>query len=198
VGGKIPVLIEGRAPRQPANRVTNYYLIKWQDLPAHAGFSKTVFDADLILRDACPKRLTLQRPRREQVLRTNLGIDMNKTIAILTAGAFALITASALADDKTLDGGTPAEQAKMKQEAAAKKAAMAKMTPEQRAAAKKARSAETLKYEATMEKVTQDPKDARNMAINKSAAESKAGPTPRHGTMNTPQADKFLSEQKGQ
>src|SRR5579862_6657920 len=98
---------------------------------------------------------------------------MNKTIAILTAGAFALISASAFADDKTPDSVTAAEQAKMKQEAAAKKAAMAKMTPEQRAAGKKAKNAETLKYEATMEKVTQDPKDARNMAINKSAAESK-------------------------
>jgi hypothetical protein len=123
---------------------------------------------------------------------------MNKTIAILTAGAFALVSASALADDKTLDSVTPAEQAKMKQEAVAKKAAMAKMTPEQRAAANNARNAETLKYEATMEKITQNPKDARNMAINKSAAESKAGPTPRHGTMNTPEADKVLREQKGQ
>jgi hypothetical protein len=75
---------------------------------------------------------------------------------------------------------------------------MAKMTPEQRAAAKRARAAETLKYEATMEKITQNPGDERNMAINKSAAASKAGPTPRHGTMNTPEADKILREQKGQ
>ena len=67
----------------------------------------------------------------------------------------------------------------MKREADAKKAAMAKMTPEQRAAAKRARAAETLKYEETMEKITQNPKEARNMGINKSAADSKAGPTPR-------------------
>jgi hypothetical protein len=123
---------------------------------------------------------------------------MNKTLAILTAGAFALVSASAFADDKTSADVTPAEQAKMKQEADAKRAAMAKMTPEERAAAKKARAAETLKYEATMEKITQDPKETRNMAINKSAAASKAGPTPRHGTMNTPEADKILREQKGQ
>jgi hypothetical protein len=45
----------------------------------------------------------------------------------------------------------------MKREADAKKAAMAKMTPEQRAAAKRARAAETPKYEATMEKITQNP-----------------------------------------
>ena len=123
---------------------------------------------------------------------------MNKTLAILTAGAFALASASAFADDQTPASVTPAEQAKMKQEADAKKAAMAKMTPEQRAAAKKARAAETLKYEETMEKITQNPKETRNMGINKSAADSKAGPTPRHGTMNTPEADKILMEQKGQ
>ena len=107
---------------------------------------------------------------------------MNKTLAILTAGALALASASAFADDKTSTSVTPAEQAKMKQEADAKKA----------------RAAETLKYEATMEKITQDPKETRNMAINKSAAASKAGPTPRHGTMNMPEADKILREQKGQ
>jgi hypothetical protein len=123
---------------------------------------------------------------------------MNKTLAILTAGALALASASAFADDQTSTSVTPAEQAKMRQEADAKKAAMAKMTPAERAAAKKARAAETLKYEATMEKITQDPKETRNMAINKSAAASKAGPTPRHGTMNTPEADKILREQKGQ
>jgi hypothetical protein len=123
---------------------------------------------------------------------------MNKTLAILTAGAIALASASAFADDKISESVTPAEQAKMKQEADAKKAAMAKMTPEQRAAAKKARAAETLNYEATMEKITQNPGDQRNMGINKSAAASKAGPTPRHGTMNTPEANKILMEQKGQ
>jgi hypothetical protein len=123
---------------------------------------------------------------------------MNKTFAILTAGAFALASASAFADDQTPASVTAAEQAKMKQEADAKKAAMAKMTPEQRAAAKKARTAETLKYEDTMEKITQNPKETRNMGINKSAADSKAGPTPRRGTMNTPEADKILREQKGQ
>jgi hypothetical protein len=123
---------------------------------------------------------------------------MNKIFAIPAAVAFLLVSASAFADDKTPADVTPAEQARLKQEAAAKKAAMAKMTPEQKAAARKAKNAETLKYEATMEKMTQDPKETRNMTINKSAAASKAGPTPRHGTMNTPEADKFLREQKGQ
>ena len=80
---------------------------------------------------------------------------------------------------------------------AKREAAMAKMTPEQKAAAKKARDAEAQKNEDLMIKATQDPQ-GRNAAIIKSAADSKAGPTPRHGTMNTPAADKILREQKGQ
>jgi hypothetical protein len=122
---------------------------------------------------------------------------MNKTLAIVTAGAFALMSASAFADDKTADNVTAAEQAKMKREADAKKAAMAKMTPEQRAAAKKARDAEALKNENTMVEYTQNTQ-RKNTAISKSAADSKAGPTPPHGTLNTPEAEKILKEQKGQ
>ena len=76
-------------------------------------------------------------------------------------------------------------------------AAMAKMTPEQKAAAKKAKDAEAEKDADIMIKATQNPQ-ARNDAINRSAVASKAGPTPRHGTMNTPEADKVLKEQKGQ
>src|ERR1700676_3238482 len=112
---------------------------------------------------------------------------MNRIFAILTAGAFGLASELAPAEDKTADSVTPAEQAKMNQEAAAKKAAMAKMTPEQKAAATKARHAETLKFQATMMKATANPQ-ARSADVNKSAADSKAGPTPRHGTMNTPEA----------
>jgi hypothetical protein len=122
---------------------------------------------------------------------------MNKIFAILIAGAFGLAS-SAFADDKTPDKVTPAEQAKMKQEADAKKAAMTKMTSEEKAAAKKAKASETLKYEATIEKITQNPGEARNMGINKSAADSKAGPTPPRGTINTPEAEKLLMKQKGQ
>jgi hypothetical protein len=165
---------------------------------------------------------------------------MNKTFAILTAGAFALAAVSAFGDDKAPDNPTPAEQAKVKQDADAKKAsdaeealkyqdamekatqdpqgrnigitkaaadakaakakrdaAMAKMTPDEKAAAKKARDAETQKYEDAMVNATQNPQ-GRNAGIAKSAADSKAGPTPRHGTMNTPEADKILREQKGQ
>ena len=75
---------------------------------------------------------------------------MNKTFAILTAGAFALASVSAFADDQTPASVTPAEQAKMKQEADARKAAMVQMTPEEKAAAKKAADAERLQRETTM------------------------------------------------
>jgi hypothetical protein len=86
----------------------------------------------------------------------------------------------------------------MKQEADAKKSAFAKMTPEERAAAKKASNAEHLKYENTIENITQNPGESRNMGINKSAAASNAGPTPPRGTINTPEAEKLLLKQKGQ
>jgi len=122
---------------------------------------------------------------------------MNKTLAMLTASAFALVSASVFADDNDFGTVTPAQQAKMKQEADAKKAAMAKMTPAERAAAKKARDAETLKYEETMVKRIQNPQGA-SAGISKSVEDSKAGPTPRRGTMNTPEANKILMEQKGQ
>ena len=121
----------------------------------------------------------------------------NKTAAILTAGALALASASAFADDKTSEDVTSAEQAKMKQDAAAKKAAMAKMTPEQKAAARKARQAQALKYEDMTEKITQNPKEDRNMGINKSAAASKNDPR-NPVNLNTPEVEQKLLKQKGQ
>jgi hypothetical protein len=123
---------------------------------------------------------------------------MKKLFALLLAGAFALLPALAFADDSTLSGYTPAEQAKMKKEADAKKAALAKMTPEEKAAAKKARDAQRAKYEATTEKITQNPGDSRNMGINKSAADSKSGPTPQRDYINTPEAEQKMLKNKGQ
>src|SRR5690348_8291178 len=123
---------------------------------------------------------------------------MNKTSAIVIAGIFGLASMFAFADDRTPSTATPAEQAKMKQDADAKKAALAKMTPAEKAAAKKARDAEHLKYQDTIDNITQNPGESRNMGINKSAAASKAGPTPPRGTINTPEAEKLLLKQKGQ
>ena len=123
---------------------------------------------------------------------------MSKTSAILFAGAFALAPLFAFADDRTPSDVTAAEQAQMKQEAIAKKSAFATMSPEERSAARKASDAQHLAYENMIEKITQNPGESRNMGINKSAAASKAGPTPARGTINTPEAEKLLLKQKGQ
>ena len=122
---------------------------------------------------------------------------MNKILVVLIAAAFGLSAALATADDKTPDSVTPAEQAKMNKDAAARKAAMAKMTPEEKAAAKKARQAEALKYEDTIESITQNPKEKKNMGINKSAAASKADPR-NPVNLNTPEVEQKLMKQKGQ
>ena len=123
---------------------------------------------------------------------------MSKTLAMLIAGVLALAPLFALADDRTPSTATPDEQAKMKQDAAAKKAAWAKMTPEEKKAAKKAKDAEHLKYENTIEGITQNPGEQRNMGINKSAAASKAGPTPQRDYINTPEAEQKMLKNKGQ
>jgi hypothetical protein len=122
---------------------------------------------------------------------------MNKTFALLIAATFALAPAASFADDKTSADLTPAEQAKMKQDAAAKKAAMAKMTPEEKAAAKKAKQAQALKYENHIEDITQNPKESRNMGINKSAAATKNDPK-NPVNLNTPEVEQKLMKQKGQ
>jgi hypothetical protein len=123
---------------------------------------------------------------------------MSKTSTIVIVGAFALAPLFALADDRTTSDVSAAEQAQMKQEAVAKKSAFGRMSPEERSAAKKASDAQHLAYENMIEKITQNPGESRNMAINKSAAASKAGPTPPRGTINTPEAEKLLLKQKGQ
>ena len=122
---------------------------------------------------------------------------MSKNSAILIA-SLALAPLLAFADDRTSSNITATEQATMKQEADAKKSAFATMTPEERAAARKASAAQHLAYENMIEKITQNPGESRNMGINKSAVASKAGPTPPRGTINTPEAEKLLLKQKGQ
>ena len=122
---------------------------------------------------------------------------MSKTSVALVAGALALAPLLAFADDQTPWITTPAEQAKVEEEAVAKKAAFANMTPEERAAARKASDAEHQKYLNTVLDLTQNPGESRNMGINRSAAASKAGPTPPRGTINTPEAWELLLKQRG-
>ena len=123
---------------------------------------------------------------------------MSKAFAMLIAGVVALAPLFAFADDRTPSNANPEEQAKMKQEGDAKKAAAAKMTPEQKKAARKARDAERQKYQDTTIKMTQNPDESCNMGINKSAAASKAGPTPQRDYINTPEAEQKALKQKDQ
>jgi hypothetical protein len=75
---------------------------------------------------------------------------MHKLLVGLIVAAFAWASASALADDKT--PAQPVDQAKLKADRDAAKAAAAKMTPEEKAAAKKAKRASHAKEEAQIEK----------------------------------------------
>jgi hypothetical protein len=79
---------------------------------------------------------------------------MNKLLVALIAGAFALGSVAALADDKT--PAQPVDQAKLKAERDAAKAAAAAQTPEEKAAAKKAKRAEKQKQLSTSEKGQQE------------------------------------------
>ena len=105
---------------------------------------------------------------------------MNRLLAVAIAGAFALVSMGALADDKT--PAQPADQAKMKAEKDAAKAAQAKMTPEEKAAAKKARHSKKQKEMSHIE-ATQNPatgtQDAAAMKKNYEATKNdpKALPT---------------------
>lgn len=121
-------------------------------------------------------------------------MKINKLPIAFCASALACFCASALADMEPL---TAKDTAQMVRERDAAKAKAAAMTPEEKAAAKKAKDAEARKNNDTMLKRTQNPQGA-SANILKSAADSKAGPTPPHGTINTPEADKVLKEQKGQ
>jgi|AmaraimetP72IA01_FD_contig_41_2118918_length_920_multi_4_in_0_out_0_1 hypothetical protein len=76
---------------------------------------------------------------------------MNKLLIAAIAALFAFASTGALGDDKTAP--QPVDQAKLKAERDAAKAAQANMTPEEKAAAKKAKSAKKKTEEAQIEKV---------------------------------------------
>ena len=102
---------------------------------------------------------------------------MNKLIATLIAGTFALGSVAAMADDKT--PAPPVDQKALKAEKDKAKADAAKMTPEEKAAAKKAKRAERQKELTTGEKSQQEggasPK-AQAEEGKKAADASKAQP----------------------
>ncbi len=122
---------------------------------------------------------------------------MNKLLVVLCASVFALASASLLADDSSVMpiSKMDTQQAKAARDAA--KAQWAKMTPEQQAATKKAAAAKNRESWTAIEQVSSGiDYDATKGA--KDAAASKAGPAPAKGTLNTPEADKVLKQQKGQ
>jgi hypothetical protein len=100
---------------------------------------------------------------------------MNKLLAALIAGTFALGSATAMADDKT--PAQPVDQAKLKAEKDKAKADAAMMTPEEKAAAKKAKRAKRQKEETQIEKVGNIPSGpAKAEALKKSVDATKNDP----------------------
>lgn len=122
---------------------------------------------------------------------------MNNASALLMAGVLVLVSVAALADDKTPAATTGADQGKVKN-AAARKGAYAKMTPDEKAAAQKPVRTDEQNPGDTIAKSGNPDAHARGLAISKSAADSKTGPAPPRGTMNTPEGEKLLKQQKGQ
>jgi len=123
---------------------------------------------------------------------------MNKFFTALIAGAFAFAAASAMADDKTPSTTSAADQAKLKSEAAMKKADNAKLTKEEKAAAKKARNAKKQAELKNVEKIGDTGSQVKPAEDAKATAQSKMDPKAPKGTLNTPAANKALQKEKGQ
>jgi len=125
-------------------------------------------------------------------------VFVNKLLVALIAAAFAFASVSVFADDKTPTKITAEDQAKLKAEAADKKAADAKMTKEEKAAARKAANIKKRADESKMEKIGDTGSQLRTAEDAKATAASKMAPTPAKGTLNTPEAEKAMQKQKGQ
>src|ERR1700694_3972123 len=102
-----------------------------------------------------------------------------KLIAALFAGAFAFASASAMADDKTPP--TPVDQAKLKAERDAARAKFAAMSPEEKAATRKAMREKRVSELTQLELVAQEgdsgpaatPADAAKFKADRAAAKAK-------------------------
>jgi len=123
---------------------------------------------------------------------------MNKLLAALAVGAFAFGSLPALAQDKTQSFIlTPGEQARLKTERDAAKAKWAAMTPEERAATKKAASGKRRSELTTVEEMSMGSGTEYFNAKEGAAATaaSKAGPKP---DKPTPDQTRDLQKSKGQ
>jgi hypothetical protein len=95
---------------------------------------------------------------------------MNKLLVAAIAALFAFASTGALADDKTPP--QPVDQAKLKAERDAAKAAKANQTPEEKAAAKKQKRAAKQKEETQIEKVGNIPSGPQKAEAIKSSTEA--------------------------
>ena len=95
-----------------------------------------------------------------------------KLIAALFAGAFAFASATAIADDKTPPA--PVDQAKLKAERDAAKAKFAAMSPEEKAATRKASQAKRVSELTALEMVAQEGDSPASMPPGMDAAKFKA------------------------
>ncbi len=105
---------------------------------------------------------------------------MNKLILALIAGAFTLGATTVFADDSSMKPLTSAETKMYRQERAEAKAALEKMTPEERAAMRKASQGKKRMELSVMEQMNQDGYDATGARIEAKAsvAQSKAMAAP--------------------
>jgi cell division protein FtsL len=95
-----------------------------------------------------------------------------KLIAALFAGAFAFASATAIADDKTPN--QPVDQAKLKAERDAAKAKYAAMSPEEKAATRKAMQAKRVSELSTLEMVAQEGEGPGNLPAGMDATAYKS------------------------
>ena len=95
-----------------------------------------------------------------------------KLIAALFAGAFAFASATAMADDKS--PAPPVDQAKLKAERDAAKAKFAAMSPEEKAATRKAMQAKRVSELTTLEMVAQEGDSPASMPPGMDAAKFKS------------------------
>jgi hypothetical protein len=123
---------------------------------------------------------------------------MKKLLTALVVGAFAFGCLPAMAQDKTQSFVlTPAEQARLKAERSAAKAKFDAMTPEEKAAMRKAASAKKRSELTTVEELSMGSGTEYFTAKEgaKAAADSKAGPKPMKPSA---EATKELQKSKGQ
>ena len=106
---------------------------------------------------------------------------MNKLILALTAGAFALGSTAAFADGSDLKPLTKAETEMYKQQRADARAALEKMTPEERAAMRKAASTKKQYELSALELAAQDGYDSsgarKEAKISNAQSKAMAAPT---------------------